>query len=321
MLQLIISPDDTGTRLDKFLRRKLPRTPLSAIYRLIRTGDARINGKKAQQNYRLQPNDIIDLRLDAAEVSDPDKSDDATVKDLAKTEFFKKNFRILFEDEYLIACDKPVHMVVHPGSGHVSHDSLIDCARSYLLQKKSSAIEPFLVHRIDKDTSGLVLIAKNRQVLRELHEALRAHAIRKIYQAVVHGRPPKNQGTVEVDLKKTFERNDGTKMTVDEDGESSKSAYRVIQSNKVCSLVDVEIFTGKTHQIRVHMAHVGCPVIGDVRYGDEQSDLKIFSNKSVQRRLYLHAHRLTFQHPMSRMEISLESPVPASFQTIIKTLV
>jgi 23S rRNA pseudouridine955/2504/2580 synthase len=176
-----------------------------------------------------------------------------------------------------------------------------------------------LVHRIDRDTSGIVLIAKNKSILRYLHSHFRDHQIEKKYSAVCHGRPPKKSGVIEVKLAKTLERNSGTKVTVDENGQIAKTRYSVIRSNGVFTEFDAGIGTGRTHQIRVHLAHIGCPVVGDVRYGDKDLDKALFMRRNISRRLYLHAHHISFIHPLDNKRLTLTAPVPDEFAELMKS--
>ena len=176
-----------------------------------------------------------------------------------------------------------------------------------------------LVHRIDRDTSGIVLIAKNKRILRYLHSHFRDHQIDKKYIAVCHGQPPKKSGVIEVKLAKTLERNSGTKVTVDENGQPSQSHYAVLQSNGRLATLQVTIGTGRTHQIRVHLAHIACPIVGDVRYGDKDRDKALFMRRNIFRRLYLHAHHISFIHPLDNKRLTLSAPVPDEFAELMKS--
>jgi RluA family pseudouridine synthase len=321
MITIPVTPDNAGTRLDRIVRKNLPLRPLSDIYRLLRTGAIRVNGKKSQQNYRLCEGDILEMDVDAAELPSKEPHNTRALIDLTRTDFFKRNLNILFEDGDLLACDKPPGLVVHPGTGHAGNDTLIDLVKSYMAAKKNvNPEEPVLVHRIDRDTSGVILIAKNKRMLRYLHTHFRDHQIEKTYVAVCHGRPPKNKGVIETNLQKSVEKNSGTKMTVHETGMYSKSEYSVARSNAAISLVHVTIGTGRTHQIRVHLAHIGCPIVGDVRYGNKALDLALFARKGVDRRLYLHAAHIGFTHPIDGKKRTLSAPLPDAFLKIMKTV-
>jgi 23S rRNA pseudouridine955/2504/2580 synthase len=317
MEHLTVTADDAGMRFDRFLRQKLGRTPLSQIYRLIRTGFARVNGKKAPENHRLAEGDIVALRVVSAEIVGDGLNDADAVAGLAGTTFFKRSFHVLWEDECLLVCDKPANLVVHSGSGHASHDTLIDCATSYLLSKGARQAEPHLAHRIDKDTSGVVVLAKDKQTLRKLNEAFRTDQVHKSYKAICHGRPQRASGVIDAGLSKTYERNDGTKMRVEDDGVEARTEYHVERSSGPVSLLDVTIHTGRTHQIRVHMAHIGSPLVGDVRYGDEELDKNLFSSVKAPQRLYLHAAKISLRHPLTSAPITIEAPLPEAFADLL----
>ncbi len=321
MITLPITPNDASMRLDRFLRKRLPLRTLSDIYRMIRTGFARVNGKRVKENYRLQEGDTLELRMDETELATGKAENEEGLAELSKTEFFRRNLKIVYEDESLIACNKPPHLVVHSGTGHESQATLIDLIKSYMLakDKKDADADPVLVHRLDRDTSGIILVAKNKAVVRKLHTLLRGHDLTKKYLAVCHGAPPQQQGSVEADLIKTLERNEGTKMRVGEKGLYSKTEYAVAKrGNDVCKL-ELTLVTGRTHQIRVHMAHIGCPVVGDVRYGDARKDQRLFSKSGVVRRLYLHAGMISFVHPNDGRRLTLTVPEPEEFSVIMKT--
>jgi 23S rRNA pseudouridine955/2504/2580 synthase len=321
MVTIAISPNDASMRLDRFLRKRLALRTLSDIYRMIRTGFARVNGKKVKENYRLQQGDLLELRMDVAELVSAKKENEQGLAELSKTEFFKRNLKIVYEDDSLIACDKPPHLVVHPGTGHDGHATLIDLIKSYMLTKakKDPDADPVLVHRLDRDTSGIILVAKNKTVVRKLHELLRGHELTKKYLAVCHGAPPRPLGAVEVNLAKTLERNEGTKVSVKDKGMYSKTEYKVVKRGEGLSKMELTLVTGRTHQIRVHMAHIGCPVVGDVRYGDQEKDRRLFSKGGIVRRLYLHAGVISFIHPADGRRLTLTVPEPDEFAAIMKT--
>jgi len=316
------APDDcAGLRIDRFLRRQLPHVPLSRIYRMIRTGGVRVGGKQVGQQYRLAAADAVEMAVAAEEVRQENVSRSEAVARLAGTAFFRTMFRVVFEDECLIVCDKPPGLVVHPGSGHPSDDSLIELAQAHMLRSRAGADRrPYLVHRLDRDTSGVILIAKDRAGLVALHEAMREGRIDKRYECVCHGAPRRPAGVIELNLAKTFERNDGTKVTAAENGQFSRSRYTVVQTRGGLSLVAVRLETGRTHQIRVHMAHIGCPIVGDVRYGDAAADGRLPVASGPSKRLYLHAHSITFPHPLSRQRITVDSPRPEQFRALLDSV-
>jgi len=319
MITLTITEDNAGSRLDRIIRKNLPLRPLSDIYRLIRVGQVTVNEKKSKQERRVLAGDIVRINVDSSELR-PAQTDSAeALRDLARTDFYKRNFSVIYEDEDLLACNKPGGLVVHPGSGHETHDTLIDLVACYFASpmRAAAAIEPVLVHRIDRDTSGIILIAKNKRILRRLHESFRERDIDKKYVAVCHGRTPKKKGVIEANLIKTVELNSGTKVSVHETGLYSKTEYSVVRSNGALTLLEVTLGTGRTHQIRVHLAHIGCPIVGDIRYGDKELDHTLFSEKRISRRLYLHAAHIGFFHPMKKKLIELMAPIPECFEKIL----
>jgi 23S rRNA pseudouridine955/2504/2580 synthase len=322
MVTIPITANEAGSRLDRLLRKKLALKTLSDIYKMIRTGFVRVNGKKAKENLRLAEGDILEVRIDKAELSAamPAARAGAERADLSKTDFYRRNLKILFEDKAILALDKPPFLVVHPGTNHVSGATLIDLVQCYMQtkRKKEPDADPVLVHRLDRDTSGIILIAKNKGVVRRLHEHLRGHDMTKQYVAVCHGRPKRDRGTVEVNLVKTLEENAGTKMSVDKQGMYSKTEYSVVSSTPSLSKVQLTIYTGRTHQIRVHMAHIGCPVVGDVRYGDPGRDAELFKRTGINRRLYLHAALISFVHPADGKKLTLTAPEPEEFSKIMR---
>jgi RluA family pseudouridine synthase len=242
------------------------------------------------------------------------------VKALAGTVFFKRNFRVLYEDDNLIACDKPYYLVVHPGTGHLRHDTLIELAQSYLgsADGPGNASEAALAHRLDRDTSGVICIAKDRPTLRLLHRLLRERAARKTYTAVCHGRPPAIKGTIDAELERTGAAATGTKMRVGRGGRRAVTHYKVTESNRAVSALELELETGRTHQLRVHCAHIDCPIVGDLRYGDREKDEALFKSGKFIRRLYLHARSIAFFYPPRGGVLNLAAPVPAEFRALLR---
>jgi RluA family pseudouridine synthase len=322
MVTIPITANEAGSRLDRLLRKKLPLRTLSDIYRMIRTGFARVNGKKVKENHRLHEGDTLELRIDESELSAGKPGAAESSADLSKTEFYRRNLKIVYEDDAIIACDKPPHLVVHPGTGHSGNATLIDLVKCYMQTKscKDKDADPVLVHRLDRDTSGIILIAKNKGVVRTLHEHLRGHEMTKQYVAVCHGRPKRDRGVIEVNLAKTLEENSGTKMSVDDRGVYSKTEYIVVSSTASLSKMQLTLFTGRTHQIRVHMAHIDCPVVGDVRYGDPVRDAELFKHSGITKRLYLHAGLISFSHPQTGKKLTLTAPEPEEFARIMREI-
>lgn len=316
MHEIITGPEEAGCRTDRIVRKRLALMPLSAVYTLFRKGKIRVNGKKVRQNYRLKSGDRLQVDVDQAEFA-PSGGPDRSLRNLTGTSFFRKNFSVIFEDDYLIACNKPPGLVVHPGSGHRKNDTLIELAAAYLCKKQSTGKkgEHALVHRLDRDTSGVILIAKNKRTLRMLHEMFKRHALVKEYRALCHRRPPENEDSITVSLIRSQNRNNGMKMRIGPTGSEARSSYRLLTFYQGISHVAVFLETGRTHQIRVQMAHLGAPIVGDVRYGDRQLDRELFSGKAP--RLYLHAYRLSLQHPVTGKNLTLKAPLPRTFTALL----
>lgn len=318
MIHIQCGSEEATCRLDRLLRKRLALMSLSEIYSLIRKGGVKINGKKAKQDYRICEGDLISVDVDESEMS-AKQGPDESLKSIVKTSHFKRNFNIIYEDKDLLACNKPSGLVVHPGTGHLKHDTLIDLVTGYLIDQGQlkNGEEPALVHRLDRDTSGIILIAKNKNILRKIHDIFRSRDLVKHYVAISHNRPPEYEGEIVLGLSRSDEKKSGMKMLVEDDGEYSKSTYRIVEYNNKLSKLDVFLETGKTHQIRVHLAHVGAPIVGDERYGNPELD-KLLPD-TFKKRLYLHAYRLSFVHPVKGKKITLEAPVPAEFKTLFNS--
>ena len=298
----MIGTEDSGSRIDRILRKRLALKSLSEIYSLIRRGGVRIEGKKVRQDRRVLEGDQIEIDVDPAEVSNlsgPDQS----LKMVVRTDFFRRNFNIIHEDNDLLACNKPSGLVVHPGTGHLHHDTLIELATGYLLEKGNlrEGEEPALVHRLDRD---------------KLHDIYRSRDIIKQYIAVCHHRPPQYEGQVVLEMARTHKRDSGTKMMVKQGGVVTRSFYRITEHHDDLSKLEIFLETGKTHQIRVQLAHLGTPVVGDQRYGDQDSDERVLRNAA--RRLYLHAYRLSFPHPSMGKKMTISAPEPEEFMELMR---
>jgi 23S rRNA pseudouridine955/2504/2580 synthase len=327
MIELLAGENEAGCRLDRMVRKRLPLMSLSGIYSLIRKGGVRVSGRKLRQDYRLQNGDRIEIDADVSELAVPDQKQQEDLARLVHTGFFKRNFLILYEDRDLLACNKPAGLVVHPGTGHLRHDTLIDLAAAYLLsgRKITASDDIALVHRLDRDTSGVILIAKNKPVLRRIHEAFRNRTLVKKYMAICHHRPPKAEGEVVVKLVRDRDERGETRMRVYDQGRPgtrgmfSRSTYRLDAYHNDLSRVEVFLETGKTHQIRIHCAHLGAPIVGDDRYGDAALDNGLFSRRpGVVRRLYLHAMKLVVPYGLSGGKtLTIKAPLPDEFNRIM----
>jgi len=302
---LTVGEGSEGQRLDNFLVRELKGVPQSRIYRMVRKGEVRLNKGRCKPDTRVHEGDVVrvpPVRLAARETT-PARAGDLSW--LAT--------RILYEDEDLLAVDKPSGMAVHGGSG--IRLGLIEAMRQ--LRPETAALE--LVHRLDRDTSGVLLLAKRRSVLRQLHADLREGRVHKRYLALVRGQWQGKARRVEAALEKNRLHSGERMVSVSAEGKESVSRF-VPQRNfpPGAALVAVELLTGRTHQARVHAAHLGHPIAGDDKYGDREFNRAMRAHGL--QRLFLHAERLEFTHPRKSCKIVLEAPLPEDLQEVLRSL-
>ena len=299
-----IDAERAGQRLDNYLLGELKGVPRSHVYRLIRSGQVRVNSGRTSPSYRLQAGDRVrvppvGLRPAVPATATPDRLEWLTE-------------RILYEDSRILVLDKPAGLAVHGGS-NVS----LGCIEALrLLRPDSKDLE--LVHRLDRDTSGCLLLAKRRSALRMLHELLREGRVDKRYLTLVKG--PWPEGATEIDAPLVTRRVGGeARVKVDESGKESRSTFRLVDRfGKTASLLEVSIDTGRTHQIRVHAVHAGHPVAGDERYGDKDFDeyMKSFGLT----RMFLHAHSLSFDWPDTGEPFNASAPLPEDLKSVLTAL-
>jgi 23S rRNA pseudouridine955/2504/2580 synthase len=292
-----------GQRLDNFLLGALKGVPRSHVYRLIRSGQVRVNSGRSTPSYRLKVGDRVRVPPVAQRSAAP-RPLDGGYEWLAE--------RIVHEDARLIVLDKPAGLAVHGGSG-VSLGA-IEGLRA--LRPELKQLE--LVHRLDRATSGCLLVAKRRSALRALHALLREGRVDKRYLALVRGRWP--QAVIDVDVPLTTRRATGeARVEVDPDGKPAHTSFHLLEAfGRFASLVEVSTATGRTHQIRVHAAHSGHPLAGDDRYGDPQ-----FNDRLTElglRRMFLHAHAIGFTWPEDDEEFSVSVPLPAELKQVLDRL-
>jgi 23S rRNA pseudouridine955/2504/2580 synthase len=254
---ITIDPELEGQRIDNFLRTFLKGVPKSLIYRILRKGEIRVNKKRVKPEYKLQGND--ELRIPPIRVSEPSEVPSTKLDKVASLEN-----HILFEDDWLIVLNKPAGTAVHGGSG--LSFGVIEALRA--LRPEQKFLE--LVHRLDRDTSGCLLIAKKRSALKSLHEQLRDKQVDKRYQALVHGVWPENRFKVKAPLVKNVLKSGERMVSVNEvEGKPSETRFRILESFDDATLVEASPITGRTHQIRVHCLHAGHPIACDDKYGNE----------------------------------------------------
>lgn len=303
---LQVDQESDGQRLDNFLFRELKGVPKSLIYRVIRSGEVRLNKGRVQADTRVKAGDV--LRVPPLRMAEPDVLQSQSVP--------AREFPVLFEDEFLLAIDKPAGVAVHGGSG-VSFGVIEQLRRA---RPQAKLLE--LVHRLDRETSGILLIAKKKSALRHLQDQFRERSTVKTYLAMVAGRWPASRKVVDLSLEKYLlpdgERRVRVTSPDDPDGMRSISMVRWMgevqpadsgfDRSHPLSLLAVTIKTGRTHQIRVHLAHHGHPIVGDDKYGNFSLNRE-FGRHGLAR-MFLHAWQLKFLHPVGGQEISLEARLP-----------
>jgi 23S rRNA pseudouridine955/2504/2580 synthase len=296
---LEVGDGEAGQRIDNFLFRHLKGVPKSHVYRILR-GEVRVNKKRIDQTYRLQEGDLI--RIPPIRVAERPQAEFVPAVE----------FPILYEDDALLAVDKPAGTAVHGGSG-VSFGVIEQLRRA---RPEAKFLE--LVHRLDRETSGVLLVAKKRSALTGLHEIMREGNSDKRYYALVLGEWRNDRQHVKLPLHK-FDTPQGEKrVMVREDGQQAHTIFNLKQRWPGFSLLEAELKTGRTHQIRVHLSHLGYPIAGDDKYGDFARNKELM--KQGLKRMFLHAHSIDFKHPLSGEPLHIEAPLAPELQKFVDRL-
>jgi 23S rRNA pseudouridine955/2504/2580 synthase len=289
---LVVGEEGEAQRIDNFLLRQLKGVPKSHVYRVLRSGEVRVNSGRVKPDYRLRIGDRVRL---------PPIRTATTQRPAAKP----LELPIKYEDDALLVVDKLSGVAVHGGSG-VSY-GVIESLRASRPQAKFLE----LAHRLDRDTSGLLILCKKRSALVELHRMLREGEVGKVYLAVVKGVAKKSLELRE-SLHKYVTASGERRVAVQPEGMKAFTKTRKLKDDGEFSLLEVELLTGRTHQIRVHLAHAGHPIVGDDKYGD------FALNRQLKQRLLLHAAKLSFRHPVTGELMKLESPLPAEMKAFVE---
>jgi 23S rRNA pseudouridine955/2504/2580 synthase len=300
-----VEAGDEGQRLDNFLLRQCKGVPKSHIYRILRSGEVRVNSGRAAADYRIAVGDQIripPLRL-------PAKPAEEVVQKVAHASR-KAELPVIFEDEAMLVLNKPAGLAVHGGSGVAW--GVIEALR----HQRPDARFIELAHRLDRETSGLLLVGKKRSSLKMLHEMFRHGTADKRYLALVAGEWTDTLRHVKLALNRTLTVDGERRVKVDDDeGQESHTIFRLLRRGKRFSLLEAQLKTGRTHQIRVHLAHLGFPIVGDDKYGD------FALNKALQReglkRMFLHAWKIGFPHPVSGDKLNLSAPLPEELRRFL----
>ncbi|MDO4746018.1 MAG: RluA family pseudouridine synthase [Bacillota bacterium] len=316
MVKIIITSNEADQRLDRFLKKYLKKAPLSAIYKMIRK-DVKINGKRGKEDTQLREGDEIALYISEEKLAELT----APVKKKAA----KRQFKIAYEDENVLIVDKPSGLLTH-GDAHEKKNTLVNQVCGYLQEKgeyepsRERTFVPAPVNRLDRNTTGLVIFGKNAAALRSLTAVLRERDhVEKYYQTIVCGKFEKEL-VLEDRLVKDHDKNISS---VTEDGKEARTQARPLVTGEKFSLAEVRIFTGRTHQIRVHMANAGYPLAGDIKYGNRKAN-ELLKKHGVTTQL-LHAYKLKFTHmpeELAGLEGKVvEAPLPADFARVKEVLI
>jgi 23S rRNA pseudouridine955/2504/2580 synthase len=295
--------ESAGQRLDNYLTKLLKGVPKSHIYRILRSGEVRINSRRAEPGYRLQLGDR--LRLPPIRTARPSAANAPQPTSRLKAD-------VLYEDDHLLAINKPAGVAVHGGSG-ISRGVV-----EQLRFERPQARFLELVHRLDRETTGVLLLAKKRPALTELHRQLREGAVQKVYCTLVKGRWREGKRSVALPLHKYVSQSGERRVSVRQDGLPAHTVFHLRRNWSGFSLLEAELKTGRTHQIRVHLAHLGFPIAGDDKYGDFALNRQLA--KQGLKRMFLHASRVAFAHPHSGALLKLEAPLPADLQGFLAML-
>jgi 23S rRNA pseudouridine955/2504/2580 synthase len=299
-----VGEEGAQQRVDNYLTRLLKGVPKSHIYRILRSGEVRVNSRRVGPEHRLQPGD----RLRVPPVQTTRRAVEAVPRAVAP----RFSGRVLFEDEALLVIDKPAGMAVHGGSG-ISR-GVIEQLR--LERPEARYLE--LVHRLDRDTSGVLALAKKRSALTDLHRQLREGRAAKFYLVLAKGRWRDSKRSVKLALHKYVQGTGERRVQVDPEGQAAHTVFRLQRLVGDFSLLEAELKTGRTHQIRVHLAHLGFPIAGDDKYGDFELNRAL--GRRGLKRMFLHACRLTLTHPVSAEPITFTAPLPQELQRFLDQL-
>jgi len=298
MKKELIVESEEQKRIDAYISENTEYSR-TAVQRLIEEEKITVNGKKEKASYKVQNGDIIEIE------EEPAREIKLKAQDIP--------LQILYEDKDIIVVNKPKGMVVHPANGNPD-GTLVNAVMAICKDSLSGIggeIRPGIVHRLDKNTSGAIIIAKNDKAHINLSEQLKNHEIKKTYIALVRGVVKENNATINMPIGRS--KKDRKKMDVDQNGKEAITHFKVLKRYKDCTLLEINIETGRTHQIRVHLSHIGYPIIGDEVYSNGKNKWNIEGQ-------CLHAKSLDFKHPITGKNMHIEAPIPEYFENIIKEL-
>jgi 23S rRNA pseudouridine1911/1915/1917 synthase len=297
-----------GERLDTFLRTKFPAASRGALQRLIEQGHIRVNGKATKPNHSPRAGEEIEIRWPEARPAEAQPEE--------------MPLDILFEDKSLLVLNKPAGLVVHPSAGHEEH-TLVNALLHHCAGQLSGiggVARPGIVHRLDKETSGCLVVAKNDETHLALSKQFAERRVKKIYNAIVCGELARDSGEIRKPIARHASHRKRMAVREDDSGRAAHTSWRVLERLRAATFVEAQIHTGRTHQIRVHFQFIGHPLAGDETYGARPiARLKELTNYAAPR-VMLHSRELSFLHPQLKKEMSFESPLPGDFRKALKLL-
>ena len=299
MENLIVTTEDKDIRIDKYISSKLENISRVAVQRMIENGDILVNGKVVRTSYKIQESDKIEITLEEPKEAHL-KPEDIPLD-------------IVYEDNDILVVNKQKGLVVHPGNGN-PNGTLVNAIMAHCKDSLSGIggeIRPGIVHRIDKDTSGLLIIAKNDKAHINLSEQIKNHEVKKTYLALVRGRIKEQEATIDMPIAR--DEKNRIKMAVDKNGKSAITHFKVLKKYENYTFLEVNIETGRTHQIRVHLSKIGFPLVGDSVYSNGKNPFEVQGQM-------LHSYRLEFKHPVTGKILKLEAKLPKYFQDVLDKL-
>ena len=299
MKKYIVKLNEIGKRIDAYISKVEKEISRTAVQRLIEEEIITVNGKKTKASYKVQENDIIEIGENKPKEIEL-KAEDIPIE-------------IIYEDEDIIVVNKPKGLVVHPAVGNPD-GTLVNAIMAICKDSLSGIggeIRPGIVHRLDKDTSGILIIAKNDTAHINISEQIKNHEVEKTYIALVRGIVKENEATINMPIGRSTK--DRKKMAVNKNGKDAVTHFKVLNRYEKYTLLEIKIETGRTHQIRVHLSHIGYPVVGDYTYSNGKNDFNVEGQM-------LHSKKIKFKHPKSDKEMELVANLPEYFQDILERL-
>jgi len=297
-MDIIVDKENTGIRIDKYISTREDFSRV-AIQRMIDNGKILVNGTNVKVSYKVCENDKISIQ--------PEEIKESTL------EAEDIPLDIIFEDSDILVVNKQKGLVVHPGNGN-PNGTLVNAVMAHCKDSLSGIggeIRPGIVHRIDKDTSGLLIIAKNDVAHLNISEQIKNHEVKKTYRALVRGHIKESSGTIDMPISRNV--TDRTKMAINKNGKNAITHFKVLKKYEKYTYIELNIETGRTHQIRVHMAEIGYPIVGDVVYSNGKNQFGVIGQM-------LHSYNLQFMHPTTGEKMNLTAPIPKYFEDILKEL-